>query len=319
MTPPEISIVIPVYDEEAVLPALFERLYRALDALGRAYEIVFVDDGSRDRSPLLLREQHARRRDVTRVVLLNRNYGQHMAIMAGFEQARGSKVVTLDADLQNPPEQIGVLLAAMDAGHDYVGSVRRGRQDRFLRRNASRLVNALRERTTRIRMNDHGSMMRAYASHIVRSMTRSRETTAFIPALAYTYAVNPVEVEIAHAARAAGRSKYSWLTLARLNFDLMTGFSIVPLRLFSLGGCLVALASALLFIYHLARGLMHGPQVDPVFGLFTVVFFLIGVVLFGLGLLGEYVGRIYLQVRDHPRFVVAAMLDTAPAADPERR
>src|SRR5436305_10404871 len=126
---PRLSVVIPVYNEEAVLPALFARLYPALDALGVAYEIVFVNDGSVDRSAGMLREQFQKRPDVTRVILFNGNFGQHMAIMAGFEHVRGERIVTLDADLQNPPEEIGRLLAQMDEGHDYVGSIRKLRQD----------------------------------------------------------------------------------------------------------------------------------------------------------------------------------------------
>ncbi|MBU6505843.1 MAG: glycosyltransferase family 2 protein, partial [Betaproteobacteria bacterium] len=157
-TLPRVSIIIPVYNEEDGLQALFDRLYPALDALAIRYEIVFINDGSRDRSPALLRQQFERRPDVTRVVLLNGNYGQHMAIMAGFEQARGERIVTLDADLQNPPEEIGKLLAAMDAGHDYVGTIRQNRQDSAWRRWASRLMNRLRERITRIHMTDQGCM-----------------------------------------------------------------------------------------------------------------------------------------------------------------
>src|SRR5438093_11187928 len=139
MAAPKVSVVIPVYNEEAVLPALFARLYPALDALGQSYEVIFVNDGSRDRSAALLREQFAKRPDVTRVVLLNGNFGQHMAVLAGFERVRGERVVTLDADLQNPPEEIGKLLAKMDAGHDYVGGVRLNRRDSALRRWLSRL------------------------------------------------------------------------------------------------------------------------------------------------------------------------------------
>src|SRR3954462_11684644 len=149
-----LSVVIPVYNEEAGLPVLFARLYPALDKLGVTYQVIFVNDGSRARSVAVLREQFQRRPDVTRVVLLNGNFGQHMAIMAGFERCRGERVVTLDADLQNPPEEIGKLLAAMDAGADYVGGVRRSRQDPFLRRVLSRAVNRMRERITRIRMTD---------------------------------------------------------------------------------------------------------------------------------------------------------------------
>ena len=147
---PQVSVVIPVYNEEAGLDALFARLYPALDALGQPYEVVFVNDGSVDRSAAILREQFERRPDVTRVVLFNGNYGQHLAIMAGFAHSRGDRVVTLDADLQNPPEEIGRLLAKMDEGYDYVGTIRRKRQDVAWRRYASRAMNRLRERITRI-------------------------------------------------------------------------------------------------------------------------------------------------------------------------
>jgi undecaprenyl-phosphate 4-deoxy-4-formamido-L-arabinose transferase len=313
MSDPEVSIVIPVYNEEEVLPQLFARLYPALDALGRTYEIIFVNDGSRDRSAGMLRAQYDQRRDVTRVVLFNGNYGQHMAIMAGFEHCRGRRIVTLDADLQNPPEEIGSLLGAMDKGHDYVGTIRRMRQDSVLRRTASRMVNALRERTTRIKMTDQGCMMRAYDRFIVDAVTQSREMSTFIPALAYTYAVNPTEIEIGHEARAAGESKYSWMSLARLNFDLMTGFSIAPLRVFSLVGFLISIVSALLVVYLVWRRLVLGPEVEGVFTLFAIVFLLIGVVLFGVGLLGEYIGRIYMQVRQRPRFIIQAVLQDGDA------
>src|SRR5882762_8446031 len=191
-----LSIVIPVYNEEPGLGVLFARLYPALDALGQSYEVIFVNDGSRDRSAALLREQFARRPDVTRVVLLNGNFGQHMAIMAGFERCRGERIVTLDADLQNPPEEIGKLLAKMDEGHDYVGGVRSSRRDPTLRRMLSRAMNHLRERITRIRMTDQGCMLRAYSRDIVQAINECRELNTFIPALAYTFARNPAELEV---------------------------------------------------------------------------------------------------------------------------
>src|SRR4249919_452456 len=175
MQTPDLSVIIPVYNEEEGLPALFARLYPALDALAITYEIVFINDGSRDRSAALLREQFQKRPDVTRVILFNGNFGQHMAIMAGFSHARGRRVVTLDADLQNPPEEIGNLMAAMDDGHDYVGTIRRDRQDSAFRRYASRVMNRLRERITRVKMTDQGCMLRAYSRDIVDAMANSRE------------------------------------------------------------------------------------------------------------------------------------------------
>jgi len=305
----ELSVVIPVYNEEQGLQALFDRLYPALDQLGKSYEIVFVNDGSRDRSAAILREQFQKRPDVTRVVLFNGNFGQHMAIMAGFEQSRGQRVVTLDADLQNPPEDTGLLLEKMDEGHDYVGSIRRQRSDSLWRHVASRLMNGLRERITRIKMTDQGCMFRAYDRHIIDAINSCHEVNTFIPALAYSFARNPTEVVVGHEERAAGESKYSLYSLIRLNFDLMTGFSLVPLQMFSMLGIAISLMSAALFVLLVVRRLWIGPEAEGMFTLFALMFFLIGIALFGIGLLGEYVGRVYQQVRHRPRYLVEAILE----------
>ena len=310
-----LSVVIPVYNEEEGLPTLFARLYPALDALKLGYEVIFVNDGSRDRSAALLREQFARRPDVTRVVLLNGNFGQHMAIMAGFERTRGERIVTLDADLQNPPEEIARLLAKMDEGYDYVGGVRSERHDNALRRFGSRAMNRLRERITKIRMSDQGCMLRAYSRAIIDAINSCREVSTFIPALAYTFAHHPTEVEVAHEPRAAGTSKYSLYNLIRLNFDLVTGFSVVPLQIFSLFGIGVSIVSLLVYLVVMVQRLLAG---EPLGMLRTfwdrdiLQFFLTGIVLFGLGLVGEYVGRIYQQVRERPRFLVQAVLEREP-------
>jgi len=313
MTAPTVSVIIPVYNEEQTLPLLFARLYPALDKLGVDYEILFINDGSRDRSAALLRGQFQLRPDVTRVILFKGNFGQHMAIMAGFEHCRGSRVVTLDADLQNPPEEIGNLLAAMDRGHDYVGSVRMERQDSAFRRRASLAMNWLRERITHIRMTDQGCMLRAYDRTIVDAIKSSHEVNTFIPALAYTYAGNPTEIEVAHEERAAGDSKYSVYALIRLNFDLVTGFSIVPLQVFSILGMFVAVMSVLVYIgVIIQRWIAADTMREGVLALWDrdiLQFFLTGLVLFGLGLLGEYIGRIYQQVRSRPRYLVEAILE----------
>jgi undecaprenyl-phosphate 4-deoxy-4-formamido-L-arabinose transferase len=309
MAVPRLSVVIPVYNEEAVLPALFARLYPALDALAASYEVIFVNDGSADRSAALLREQFELRPDVTRAVLFNGNFGQHLAIMAGFEASRGERVVTLDADLQNPPEEIAKLLAKMDEGYDYVGSVRLERQDTAFRRNASRMMNAVRERITGIRMADQGCMLRAYSRNIVDAINSCREVNTFVPALAYTFAHRPTEIEVAHEERAAGDSKYSLYSLVRLNFDLVTAFSLMPLQLFSLSGIAIALLSLAFVLVLAVRRVVLGPEAEGVFTLFGIAFFLIGITLFGIGLLGEYVGRIYEQVRQRPRYLVQAVLE----------
>jgi undecaprenyl-phosphate 4-deoxy-4-formamido-L-arabinose transferase len=313
---PVVSVIVPVYNEEDVLPALFDRLYAALDALGERYEIIFVNDGSRDRSAQLLAQQFHRRPDVTRVVLFNGNFGQHMAIMAGFERVRGQMAITLDADLQNPPEEIPRLVAAVRAGHDYVGTVRRQRSDTAFRRIASRLMNALRERITRIQITDQGCMLRAYDRALVDTLNACGEVNTFIPALAYTFAATPTEIEVDHEERHAGQSKYSLYRLIRLNFDLVTGFSIVPLQWFSLIGMLLALGAGALFVLLVVRRFLLGAEVEGVFTLFALQFFLTGIMLFGFGLMGEYVGRIQQEVRRRPRYRISAVLEAQPTPAP---
>jgi undecaprenyl-phosphate 4-deoxy-4-formamido-L-arabinose transferase len=309
---PLLSVVIPVYDEEAGLQALFDRLYPALDQLGRSYEVIFVDDGSRDRSAAMLKDQFLERPDVTRIIVFNANYGQHLAIVAGFEHCRGERIVTLDADLQNPPEEIGKLIAAMDAGHDYVGGIRRTREDSWWRQAASKAMNRVRERITGIKMTDQGCMLRAYSIDIVRAIAASREVSTFIPALAYTFAHSPTEVEVEHAERAAGESKYSLYRLIRLNFDLITGFSLVPLQLFSMFGMIVSAGAVLVYVIVIVNRLILAGWREGFATLWDrdiLAFFLIGVLLFGLGLVGEYVGRIYQQVRERPRYTIQAVLE----------
>jgi undecaprenyl-phosphate 4-deoxy-4-formamido-L-arabinose transferase len=315
MNVPAISVVIPVYNEEATLGALFARLYPALDGLGESYEIIFVNDGSRDRSAAILREQFQGRPEVTRVILFAYNAGQHMAIMAGFEASRGEIVVTLDADLQNPPEDIGNLVAKIREGYDYVGSIRRQRNDSTWRHVASKAMNRLRERITRIRMTDQGCMLRAYHRSVVDAINSCHEVSTFIPALAYTFAQKPVEIVVGHEERSAGDSKYSLHSLIRLNFDLMTGFSLKPLQFVSLTGIALSVLSGLFVVFLAVRRLVVGPEAEGLFTLFGIAFFLLSIMLFSIGLLGEYVGRIYVQVRHRPRYTVAAILEDRSGGD----
>jgi undecaprenyl-phosphate 4-deoxy-4-formamido-L-arabinose transferase len=321
MSLPYLSVVIPVYNEQDVLPELFARLYPALDALATSYEVIFINDGSRDRSAGMLVEQQGKRPLETRVILFSGNFGQHSAILAGFAHVRGEVAVTLDADLQNPPEEIHKLLAAYREGSDYVGSVRDMRRgDAWWRGAASKLLNRIRERTTKIKMTDQGCMLRAYSRRIVELVNKTREVRTFIPALAYTFAIHPTEVVVAHAERAAGESKYSFYQLLRLNFDLMTGFSLVPLQIFSLLGMLVAAGSVVTYLGLMVYRGFTLPFWEAMRALLDrdiLQFFLIGLVLFGLGIVGEYVGRIYLQVRDRPRYVIDRVVEqSAPAFSP---
>lgn len=306
MTGGKVSVVIPVYNEEATLPVLVPRVVSVLDALHRPYEVIFVDDGSRDGSLALLRDAVDRHPDRVRVVELSRNFGQHPAVLAGFAIATGDVVVTLDADLQNPPEEIPKLLALTDQGYDVVGGVRQQRRDRLFRRLASRLVNRVTVAITGIRMSDYGCMLRAYSREVVDLINRCEESSTFIPALAQTFSRRPAEVAVAHAERAGGASKYSLYRLLRLNFDLMTGFSVVPLQLFTLFGFITASGGLLFGVYLLVRRyiLLRASEADGVFTLFALAFLVMGVLMAGLGIVGEYIGRIYQEVRGRPRYLV---------------
>jgi len=317
---PELSVVIPVYNEEAGLAKLFERLYPALDTLaarGVSYEVLFVNDGSRDNTAVILSDQFRLRPDVTRVVLFNGNYGQHMAILAGFEATRGDIVVTLDADLQNPPEEIGALVDKMREGYDYVGSIRRKRQDSAWRTYASKAMNRFREKITRIKITDQGNMLRAYGRNVIDLINQCSEVNTFVPALAYTFSRKPTEITVEHEERSAGESKYSIYSLIRLNFDLMTGFSIMPLQWFSMLGMILSALSGGLVALLLIRRFIFGAEAEGLFTLFAIAFFMMGVILFGIGLLGEYVGRIYQQVRGRPRYVVQTILQDVSIDQPQ--
>jgi len=314
----ELSVVIPVYNEEANLPVLFARLYPVLDALGRRYEVIFTNDGSADRSFEQLRAQHAARPEVTRVIDFNANYGQHMAVMAAFERVRGTVAVTLDADLQNPPEEIPRLLEQIDAGHDLVGGYRLDRRDSLFRTAASRLINLVREKTTHIRMTDQGCMLRAYRREIVEAIVQSGAINTFIPALAASFAGNPTEVGVKHEERHAGVSNYSFYRLVRLNFDLITGFSLAPLQVFTMFALLCSAGSFVLVLIIAYRRIFLGAEAEGLFTLFGILFFLISVTMVGIGLIGEYVGRTYQVVRARQRYHVREILETrdpgAPAA-----
>ena len=305
MNAPRLSVVIPVYNEEENLPELIRRCLSACGDCRCAFEIILVDDGSRDASRRIISRAAEEHAEVIGV-LLNRNYGQHAAVFAGLEQSRGEIIVTLDADLQNPPEEIPNLVREMERGVDVVGTVRLDRQDTLFRRAASALVNRMVRRTTGVMMHDYGCMLRAYRRSIVEAMLMCRERSTFIPILANSFAASTAEIPVRHAPREKGVSKYGFLKLIGLQFDLLTAMSTFPLRLLSFMGAVVAafgigfggLLMVLRFVYGAAWA------AEGVFTLFAVLFVFIGAQFIGLGLLGEYIGRIYHDVRARPRFFV---------------
>jgi len=310
---PRVSIVIPVFNEEQNLPALYDRLAPVMDSISQesqgGVELILVDDGSADRSLPILRDIAAKDRRV-RVVSFNRNYGQHAAVFTGLEMSRGAVVVTLDADLQNQPEDIPKLLAKYDEGFDVVGGWRQQRKDTAFRRWASKRVNGMMRHILKgVEFRDYGCMLRAYSRPVVDSMLECEERSTFIPALACQFARRVAEVPVGHADRAAGESKYSVWKLFKLQADLITGFTSTPLRLATWAGLFVAAVSVGFGIFLFVRRLIRGPEAEGLFTLFAILFFLIGAVFFALGVLGEYVGRIYDEVRHRPRSVVAETIN----------
>jgi len=299
-----LSVIVPVYNEEESLPHLCPRLLKTLDGMHRPYEIIFVNDGSRDASLKMLLDFHKANPGKVRVIDFNGNFGMHMAIMAGFDHSRGDVIVTLDADLQNPPEEIPNLVAKIDEGHDVVGTIRQNRQDPKFRKMASRMVNSITNKITGLRLNDYGCMLRAYRRDIVNIINQSCESTTFIPALAQKFAVNPVEIPVGHTEREHGTSKYSIFRLIRLNFDLMTGFSLFPLQAVTMIGIVVSALSFVFAIYLMLRRIIVGPEAEGVFTLLNINFFLMGITMSCVGITGEYIGRIYQEVRKRPRYVI---------------
>ncbi len=300
---PYLSVVIPVFDEEANIAALHGRVRAALEATGRTWEIVYVDDGSHDRSLEMLRDLAATDGHVV-VVELVHNFGQHAAILAGFEQVRGEIVVTLDADLQNPPEEIGKLVSAIEEGYDVAGGLRVDRHDSFARKLPSRLVNRIISSSTGLELKDYGCMLRAYRREIVENVCRYGENATFVPALANLFAHSVKEVPVGHAVRAGGKSKYDVRRLFHLAFDLITGFSLYPIRMVTLLGGLISALGIGFGLFLFVRRLIVGPEVGGLFTLFAILFVFVGLQILALGLIGQYIGRIYFEVRRRPRFVV---------------
>ena len=307
-----ISVVIPVFNEEDNLRELGERLVCTLTAMGRPYEIIFVDDGSTDRSWQLLTDLNGQYPQNIRALQFHRNFGQHQAIFAGFQAARGQVMVTLDADLQNPPEEIPRLVAKLDEGYDTVGGWRENRRDSVFRRLPSQMVNYVMSRVTGVKLRDYGCMLRAYRREVVDSINQCQESSSFIPALANLYSHRVAEIPVDHAERERGTSKYSLFKLLRLNFDLMTGFSNLPIHMVGFMGVAIALLGFLLGLFLFIRRIFVGPEVEGVFTLFAILFVFVGLNTLGLALIGEYVGRIYREVRGRPRFVIRQTLGPEP-------
>lgn len=301
-----ISVVIPVFNEQKNLHELIARCTKSCNQMDRPYEIILADDGSRDTSTEMITEAAEQSNSNIVGVFLNRNYGQHAAVMAGLAESRGEIIVTLDADLQNPPEEIPKLVQKMDEGYDVVGTVRVPRYDTFFRRIASKIVNRVAQKATGVNMHDYGCMLRAYRRNIVDAMLTCDERSTFIPVLANSFAKHTTEIEVQHSERPDGESKYSLWKLINLQFDLLTSMTTFPLRLLSIIGTIISFIGIGFGLFILAMRLIFGSEwaASGVFTLFAILFIFIGAQFIGMGLLGEYLGRIYYDVRKRPRYFV---------------
>jgi undecaprenyl-phosphate 4-deoxy-4-formamido-L-arabinose transferase len=300
-----VALVIPVYNEEENLPALVDRIMPVMRKSGKTFEVIFIDDGSRDRSLEILKG--LTKYGEIKVVELTRNYGQHAAILAGFSICRGDIVITLDADLQNPPEEIPRLIKVMEeGGYDIVGTIRRGRRDSFFRILPSKIINAVARKITGVTMRDWGCMLRAYRREVVTRMIDCHEHATFIPALATVFGKRITEIEVSHEERHGGKSNYPIGKLITLQFDLVASFSDFPVKLIMYGGILLSFMGvcfgATLAIARLAYGAAWAAE--GVFSLFAILFVFVGLQFFALGVIGEYIGRIYLEVRKRPEYVI---------------
>ncbi|MDX7999416.1 undecaprenyl-phosphate 4-deoxy-4-formamido-L-arabinose transferase [Xenorhabdus sp. Reich] len=317
----KVSVVIPVYNEEESLPQLLERTIATCQKLEQTYELILVDDGSRDSSADILTQAAEVPENHVIAILLNRNYGQHSAIMAGFHQADGDLIITLDADLQNPPEEIPRLVKTAEEGYDVVGTRRANRQDSWFRKSASKIINAMITKATGRSMGDYGCMLRAYRHHIIRAMLQCHERSTFIPILANTFARKTTEIDVSHAEREFGDSKYSFMKLINLMYDLLTCLTTAPLRLLSVVGSIIAVTGFMLAVLLITLRLIFGSMwaAEGVFTLFAILFMFIGAQFVAMGLLGEYIGRIYNDVRARPRYFIQKVVGVKKTNDNQEK
>ena len=311
---PELSIVLPIYNECENVPRLYDELVPALEKLGRSFEIIAVDDGSCDESFARLKALHARDERL-RVVRFRRNFGQTAAFAAGFSRARGDVVITMDADLQNDPADIPKLLAKIDAGYDVVSGWRQDRWKEgllsfFTRRIPSATANWLISRVTGVYLHDYGCALKAYRSDVVREIRLYGDLHRFIPAIASYYGVDITEVPVNYRTRRFGKSKYGIGRTVRVLLDLLTvrfllSYSTRPIHIFGLLGLLSVLLGMGIGVYLTVIKFLYGAALaERPLLLFAILLVMVGVQLVTMGLLGEMVVRTYYESQNKPIYVV---------------
>jgi undecaprenyl-phosphate 4-deoxy-4-formamido-L-arabinose transferase len=303
---PEVSVVVTVLNESLVLEELYARAVAALDGIGRTWELIFVDDGSTDGSFAIL-ERLYEGDDRVHVVRFTRTFGQHPAMHAGFSRARGDVIVTMDGDLQNPPEDIPRLVAAVDSGYDVASGRRVERDDGWGRTIPSRLINGMLRRFTGVAISDFGCAFNAYRRRAVDPMLGAIGRQKFTKALIVSAGATVVEVDVGHAAR-VGPSRYSPFRLTRLSLHVLAGFWPQPIQWVGvILGIVCSLGAILLGAYGLVYWLRESDFPGPLFG-GTAVLFVLGIQGFILALVGEYLGRIQREVEGRPLYTIESEL-----------
>lgn len=310
----ELSVVVPLFNEEDNIEPLFIRLREALEPLGKEYEIILVDDGSTDGSFESLRRLHARDPRL-KVVRLRRNFGQTAAFSAGFDQAEGRVIVTIDADLQNDPADIPLLLAKLEQGYDIVSGWRKGRQDPFLsRRFPSMVANFLISEVTGVKLHDYGCSLKAYRREVVKNVDLYGELHRFIPALASWMGISLAEVPVTHHPRRYGKSKYGLSRTPRVILDLLTvrfllSYSTRPIHIFGSLGILTSFLGAIILAYlGFIRLVLQLSIADRPVLLLGILLFVVGVQFVTMGLLAELTIRTYHEARNKPTYMVREIL-----------
>lgn len=302
------SIVIPVFNEEDNIPELYQRLTAVMQGLGASYEIILVDDGSNDRSFPMMKDLHEQDCRI-KALKLARNFGHHLALTAGLDYTKGEAVILMDADLQDQPEEIPKLVEKFNEGYDVVYGIRKDRKEGLTRRIAADLFTSI---INRVGGSGHfatGGVFRVMSRQVRDELQQCRETSRFITGLVGWLGFNQVGVEVEHAARHAGETKYNLWRLIKLLLNTLTSFSYLPLQLASYLGLITALLSVSLGTYVIFRWIFVGVPVAGFTSIIVAVLFLGAVQLIVLGLIGEYVGRVYTESQERPLYVVKDFLE----------
>jgi undecaprenyl-phosphate 4-deoxy-4-formamido-L-arabinose transferase len=313
----EISLLVPVYNEEANLPELYRQLQDIFEKAGRKYELIFIDDGSRDRSLEILRKFQKDNPAVI-IVELMRNFGQHAAAAAGLSLASGKYISVIDADLQNDPEDLLRMWNELDEGYDVVRGWRQDRKDPGWRKLASRIVNWMTGYMTGVYLKDYGCSLIALRRNVVDNLNvcseRSRHTSALISWMGGKVKVIPVK----HRERKDSKSRYSFFRLLKMTTDIVTGFSTVPLQLMEIVGALTSLFGLLLGTVLFIKYFFFGAAATSTSIIIAVISFFFGIHFLALGIIGEYISRIFIEVQGRPYYMIKKVHECGSLAGDER-